>query len=122
MRDFRKLKVWEKSHQWALNVYRITSSFPSDERFTLVAQLRRSAASVPTNIAEGCGTESSREFSRFLSIAAASANEAEYQLLLSYDLGYLKEKTYYELNENINEVKKMLNSFTGTLKAFSRRI
>ena len=116
MRDFKKLKVWEKSHQWVLKIYRVTSSFPSDERFTLVTQLRRSAASIPTNIAEGCGTESSKELSRFLRIAAASASEAEYQLLLACDLGYLKEKTYLDLNANINEVKKMLNSFIRTLK------
>jgi four helix bundle protein len=116
MRNFKKLKVWEKSHQWVLKIYCVTSSFPSDERFTLVAQLRRSAASVPTNIAEGCGTESSNELSRFLRIAAASASEAEYQLLLAYELGYLKEKTYLDLNANINEVKNMLNSFISALK------
>ena len=116
MRDFRKLKVWEKSHQWALNIYRVTSSFPSDERFTLMTQLRRSAASIPTNIAEGCGTESSEELSRFLRIAATSASEAEYQILLACDLGYLKEKTYLDLNANVREIKKMLNSFIGALK------
>ncbi len=116
MRDFKKLKVWEKSHQCVLKIYCVTSSFPSDERLTLVAQLRRSAASVPTNIAEGCGKESSNELCGFLGIAAASASEAEYQLLLACDLGYLKEKTYLDLNANINEVKKMLNSFITTLR------
>ncbi len=111
MRDFKKLKVWNKAHQWVLKIYRITASFPPDERLGLVVQLRRSAASISAKIAEGCGRESMQELSRFLIIAAASANEAEYQLLLAYDLGYIDGKTYCELNENIDEVKKMLNSF-----------
>jgi four helix bundle protein len=115
MRDFKKLKVWNKAHQWVLKIYRITASFPPDERLGLVVQLRRSAASISAKIAEGCGRESMRELSRFLIIAAASANKAEYQLLLAYDLGYIDEKTYCELNENIDEVKKMLNSFISNL-------
>jgi four helix bundle protein len=119
MEDFKKLTIWEKSHNWVLKVYRITSYFPPDELFNLVAQLRRSATSISTNIAEGCGTESSQEFTRFLNIAVSSACEAEYQLLLAYDLGYMKEQSYFELNENINEIKKMLNSFNNTLKTFS---
>jgi four helix bundle protein len=115
MRDFKKLKVWSRAHQWVLKIYRITASFPPDERLGLVAQLRRSAASVSAKIAEGCGRESIREFPRFLIIAAAFANKAEYQLLLAYDLGYIDGKTYCELNENIDEVKKMLNSFIRNL-------
>jgi four helix bundle protein len=116
MRDFEKLKVWEKSHQWVLRIYHVTSYFPSHERFTLVTQLRRSAVSIPANIAEGCGTESSKELCRVLRIAAASASESEYQLLLARDLGYLKEETYLDLNAKINEVKNMLNSLIITLK------
>jgi four helix bundle protein len=98
-----------------LKIYRITASFPPDERLGLVVQLRRSATSISAKIAEGCGRESMRELSRFLIIAAASANEAEYQLLLAYDLGYIDEKTYCELNENIDEVKMMLNSFIHSI-------
>ncbi|MCK5545095.1 MAG: four helix bundle protein, partial [Desulfobulbaceae bacterium] len=70
MRDFRDLKVWEKAHRLTLEVYRITKNFPSDERFGLTVQLRRATASVPTNIAEGCGRHSERELARFMSIAA----------------------------------------------------
>ena len=75
MRDYRKLKVWEKAHQFVLEVYRATSAFPREERFGLTREVRRSATSVPSNIAEGCGRESEREFARFLSIAAGSASE-----------------------------------------------
>ena len=111
MRNFRELKVWEKAHRWAVDVYRITGPFPSEERFGLVAQLRRSAASVPANIAEGCGRESDRDLARFLSIATGSACEAEYHLLLAHDLGYLGEEEYRDLDRRINEVKRMLNGF-----------
>ena len=86
MRDFRKLSVWEKSHHFVLRVYRITKGFPHDERFGLTGQLRRAAASIPTNIAEGCGRDSERELARFMSIAAGYASEVEYQLLLACDL------------------------------------
>ena len=120
MRDFRELKVWEKTHHFTLQVYRITKNFPSDERFGLTAQLRRAAASVPTNIAEGCGRDSERELARFMSIAAVSASEVEYQLLLACDLNYIQDETYRELNQQVNEVKKMLNSFIQKLKANSQ--
>ncbi len=117
MRDFKKLKVWEKAHYLTIQVYKITKLFPSDERFGLTAQLRRAATSVPTNIAEGCGRDSERELARFMSIAAGSANEVEYQLLLACDLNYIQDEKYRELNQQINEVKRMLNSFIQKLTA-----
>ena len=113
MRDFIKLKVWEKAHQFTLQVYIITKNFPSDERFGLTVQLRRAAASIPTNIAEGCGRDSERELARFMSIAAGSASEAEYQLLLAYDLNYIQDETHKELNQEVNEVKRILNPAPG---------
>jgi four helix bundle protein len=115
MKDFKELKVWEKAHQWVLEVYRVTGSFPAEERFSLVAQLRRCAASVPANIAEGCGRGGQREFARFLSIAAGSASEAEYHLLLGRDLGYLDEGMHRDLDQKVNEVKRMLNTFVQRL-------
>ena len=78
MRDFRKLAVWHKAHRLTLYVYGLTSSFPREERLGLTAQLRRSAASVPTNIAAGCGRFGERELARFVSIASGSASETEY--------------------------------------------
>jgi four helix bundle protein len=117
MRDFKELKVWERAHQWVLEVHRATGSFPAEERFSLVAQLRRRAASVPANIAEGCGRGGQREFAKFLSIAAGSASEAEYHLLLARDLGYLDEGMHRDLDQKINEVKRMLNTFVQRLSA-----
>ncbi len=117
MRDFRELKVWEKAHRLTLQVYKITKKFPSDEQFGLTAQMRRAAASVPTNIAEGCGRDSERELARFMSIAGGSASEVEYQLLLTCDLNYIQDETYRELNRQINEIKRMLNTFIQKLTA-----
>ncbi|MHA1268134.1 MAG: four helix bundle protein [Candidatus Helarchaeota archaeon] len=117
MRAFRELKVWEKAHLLTLQVYRITKNFPSDEQFGLTVQLRRAAASVPTNIAEGCGRDGGRELARFMSIAGGFASEVEYQLLLACDLNYIQDETYRELNQQVNEVKRMLNSFIQKLTA-----
>ena len=117
MRDFRKLKVWEKAHNLTLQVYRVTKNFPLDEQFGLTGQLRRAAASIPTNIAEGCGRDSERELARFMSIAAGSTSEVEYQLFLACDLDYIKDDTYRGLNHQVNEVKRMLNSFIKKLTA-----
>jgi four helix bundle protein len=108
VKDFRTLKVWEKSHQVTLDVYKVTADFPKDERFGLVSQLRRCAASVPSNIAEGCGRRGNGEFHKFLQIATGSANELEYQILLARDLSYLQTTAYQELNGKIIEVQKML--------------
>jgi len=115
MRDFRELKVWQKAHRFALDLYRDTQGFPAEERFGLTTQLRRAAVSVASNIAEGCGREGERDFARFLSIAGGSASEVEYQLLLARDLGYLPDEAHRRFDAQINEVKRMLNSFIRTL-------
>jgi four helix bundle protein len=88
MKDFKELKVWVKAHQLTLAVYQATTTFPKEELYGLTSQMRRSAASIPTNIAEGCGRGSDDDFRRFLQIAMGSASELEYQLLLAHDLGY----------------------------------
>lgn len=115
MRDFRQLRVWEKAHELVLKIYRISRTFPDEEKFGISSQLRRSAASVPTNIAEGCGRNGDPDFARFLSIAAGSASETEYHILLSYDLGYIGKEDYLELSEKITEVKRMLFHFINSL-------
>ena len=119
MRDFRALKVWQKAHQVALEVYRQSRGFPADERFGLTAHLRKSATSVPSNIAEGCGRETEKEFARFLSIAAGSASELEYQLLLAHDLEYLSRDAYAALSEQVAEVRRMLYRLMQSLNAES---
>ena len=115
VRDFRALKVWQKAHQLVLAVYRTTQAFPPDERFGLTTHLRKSATSIPSNIAEGCGRHTDTDLARFLSIAAGSAAETEYQLLLARDLGYINEQLHSDLDASVNEVKRMLNSFISRL-------
>ena len=115
MRNFRELTVRQKSHELVLDVYRHSSRCPADERYGLTAQLRKAAVSIPSNIAEGCGRGSDRDFRRFLSIAAGSASEVEYQTLLAHDLGYLSDTAYHHLDDGVNEVKRILNRFIQSL-------
>ena len=117
MKDFRDLKVWEKAHHLAVSVYRATSNFSSEEKYGLTSQLRRSAVSIPSNIAEGCGRSGDRELARFLQIAMGSASELEYQLLLCRDLGLLQSSVYKELEKSTIEVKRMLTSLIRKLMA-----
>ncbi len=117
MKDFRQLKVWEKSHQLALAIYQTTKNFPKEELYGLTSQIRRASMSIPTNIAEGCGKFTDADFARFLQIAMGSASETEYQLLLSHDLGFLTKTQYDQLNADVTEVKRMLASLLKTLRA-----
>ena len=117
MKSFKSLSVWEKAHQLTLSIYSATASFPSDERFGLTSQLRRSGASIAANIAEGCGRGTDNELRRFLEIAMGSASETEYHLLLAKDLGYLSAEQQGALDEATCEVKRMLASFIKKLKA-----
>ena len=119
MRDFRSVKVWQKAHKMVLAIYKATVSFPREEVYGLVSQLRRAASSVPANIAEGCGCKGNREFARFLEIALRSASETEYHLLLARDLEYLDIGTYDTLNDQVTEIKRMLTGFMQMLTADS---
>lgn len=115
-RDFRNYKVWEKAHAFTLNIYDITSNFPSDEKYGLISQLRRASSSVPTNFAEGCGHRSQKEFARFIQIAIASSSEVEYLLELSKDLKLIKKDRYSELTEQVVEIRKMLISLSEKVR------
>jgi four helix bundle protein len=119
VQDFRNLKVWQKAHSLTLDVYRNTRDFPADERFGLTSQLRRSCASVPANLAEGCARASGIDFARFVNNAAGSASETDYHLLLARDLDYLSEPLYLPIFEQVCEVKRMLDAFERTLRGDS---
>ncbi|HEY4658255.1 MAG TPA: four helix bundle protein [Gemmatimonadaceae bacterium] len=108
MQDFRKLTVWRKSHELVLLLYRATAR-ASEMRYPgLVSQLRRSASSIPANIAEGRGRSGPREFARFLQISLASAHELHYHILLASDLGLLSLGVYARLDARTEEIKRML--------------
>ncbi len=117
MKDFHQLKVWEKSHQLALAIYKATKEFPKEELYGLTSQIRRASMSIPTNVAEGCGRYTDADFARFLQVAMGSACEAEYQLLLSHDLGFLCKEEYDKLSTDTTKVKRMLASLLKTLRA-----
>ncbi|WP_298310922.1 four helix bundle protein [uncultured Aquimarina sp.] len=108
MRDFKELKVWAKSHKLYLLIYGITNEFPNEEKFGVISQIRRASSSVPTNIAEGCGHDSNKEFARYLRIASASISEVEYLVILSADLNYVQEEQKIELMNQVISIKKML--------------
>jgi four helix bundle protein len=119
MKNFRELKVWKKGHSLTLAIYKATASFPNEERYGLTSQIRRSSVSVPANIAEGCGRGSDAELARFLQIAAGSASELEYHLLLASQLDMLNVPDHKHLTKEVTEVKRMLTSFIKKLKADS---
>ncbi|MCY4580269.1 MAG: four helix bundle protein [Chloroflexi bacterium] len=116
MRDFRGLKVWEKSHLLTLQIYKTTKSFPSEERYGLTSQIRRSCASIPANIAEGCGTGSDAEMARYLQIAMASASELEYHILLARDLEFITTANYNSIYDEVTQIKRMLTPFIRRLR------
>ncbi len=117
MQSFRNLKVWRKSHELVLATYRATAKFPSSELYGLTSQTRRADASIPANIAEGCGRNGDIEFARFLQIAMGSASELEYHFILAHDLGYLSSQDYQLLDALVTEVKQMLAAFIQRLRS-----
>ncbi len=108
MRDFKNYNIWKLSHQFVLEIYQITKSYPSEERFNLISQLRRAAISIPTNIAEGAGKRTDPDFRRYLDISLGSSLEVEYLLILSKDLQYIDDQLFDKLNVNINDIKKKI--------------
>ena len=107
-KSFRDMIVWQKAHQFVLDVYQISSNFPKQEQYGITSQLRRSACSVPANIVEGFNRYSKAEKLRFYNIALASLREAEYFLILVHDLGYADSGI---LINKIIDVGKILNTY-----------
>ena len=116
-RDFRRIAAWRRAHELTLAVYRATESFLDWEKYGLVSQIRRACASIPTNVAEGCGRSTHSELARFIDIATGSASEVEYQLLLAKDLGYLPENKYKALSAEVIEIRRMLLAFNKQLRS-----
>lgn len=108
MQNFKDLKVWEKAHQFTLSVYKFSAHFPKEETYGLTNQIRRASASIPANIAEGCGKKSQLDLANFLNIALGSSNEVEYFLILAKDLNYLSQENFELLSAEINQIKAML--------------
>ncbi len=115
MRDFQKLDFWLRSHQLTLRVYSTTKTFPREEFFGLVSQMRRSSSSVPTNIAEGCGRKSNAQLKQFLVVAVGSISELQYQLILCKDLGYIDDLVFKELENEVVQIRKMIFTYHDKL-------
>ena len=116
MRNYRDLQVWTKAHLLTLDLYKISRTFPREEMYGLTVQLRRAAASIGANLAEGCGRRTSGELARFVRIAMGSASELDYHLLLCRDLEFMKEDDFKRTARNLVEVRKMLTSFLSSVE------
>jgi four helix bundle protein len=117
MQSFKNLKVWEKAHAVTIEIYTASRSFPKEELYGLTSQMRRAAASIGANIAEGSCRKGDTEFGRFLQIAIGSASELEYHLLLARDLRVLEASDYERLSGGVVEVKRMLASLIRACRA-----
>ena len=117
LRSFRELEVWQKAHGLALATYRLTDKFPDRERFGIVSQIRRSAASVPANIAEGFGRRTTKELLQFLTNANGSLEETRYFLILSRDLTYLKNEDFENMEKQCSSVGQMIGALSRSLKS-----
>jgi len=121
MKDFRDLDVWHLAHDVTLAIYRNTGTFPREETYGVVSQLRRCSSSVAANIAEGCGRSGNPEFGRFLNMAMGSASELEYFLLLARDLDYLEAETHIELGKKVGQMRRMLNRLISKVQVEAKR-
>ena len=111
-----ELDVFKLSHKLVLEIYKATEEFPDSERYGLIAQMRRSAASIPTNLIEGAHRTSKKEFAYFINISKGSCGEIKYQLLLSRDLNYIGEGKFKEFRGEYERVSMMLSKLHSSLK------
>lgn len=116
MHRYKDLKFWQLSRTFCKDIYIITKSFPDEEKFGLISQLRRAFVSISSNIAEGTSRESNKDFKRFLMISLGSCYEIESQLLLSFDLEFINLKELEDLNNTLQQIIKMMSKFSNSLK------
>src|SRR4030043_701474 len=115
MRPHKKLEVWKKAIEFVTKIYKVTESFPDNEKFGLISQIRRSAVSIPSNISEGAARSTKKEFIQFLSIAQGSTSELETQLIIANNLGFLKPEDMSLVNE-LDEISRMIIGLMKVLK------
>jgi four helix bundle protein len=116
MHQFKELKVWQKGRFLVKEIYKSTRKFPKDELFGITSQMRRSAISIPANIAEGCGGNSENELNRFLDIANGSAFELETLVILCFDLEFFTQDEFENFDSKLNEIQKMIFGLKQSLK------
>ena len=116
METHKNLRVWQQSIEMVTSIYFVTKTYPKDELFGLVSQMRRASVSVPSNIAEGYARGSEKEKLHFLRLSSGSISELETQLILSFQLGYINKDTCDELSEKITSLWKQLNALISSVK------
>lgn len=116
LNSYQDLRVWQKSIELTTVIYSLTKTFPKEELYGLVSQIRRAVISIPSNIAEGYGRTHRAEYLHFLSIAFASGAELETQLIISKNLSYINEEKFQEINKSLKEVMMMLNKLRQSLQ------
>lgn len=114
MRDYKKLDIWNRSYDFVLKIYKLTNDFPAEEKYSLVSQLKRASVSITANIAEGSAKISKADFNRFLEMSLGSLFEIENYIMLSKDLGYIKENI--DLLKEIDELRRMIYSYSSKVK------
>jgi four helix bundle protein len=116
LKNYKELKVWKKSYELCLEIYRITAKFPKEEKYGLTSQLRRSVVSIPSNIAEGYGRKTTSDYVRLLYISYGSVCELETQILLAGDLNLIENDELGTIKENIAEIERMLKALIKSLE------
>ncbi|WP_346859478.1 four helix bundle protein [uncultured Draconibacterium sp.] len=116
MKNFKNLNIWRKGIDLVVNVYIKSKQFPKEEIYGITSQMRRAAVSIPSNIAEGSGRNSDKDFNRFLDISLGSSFELETQLIIAHELEFLSDKDFNELNEKVIEEQKMITGLQKSLK------
>ena len=117
MHNYKEMKIWQKGRMLVKEIYQLTQKFPSDERFGLTSQTRRAAVSIPSNISEGAGRGTDKDFSHFLDMARGSVNEVETLIFLANDLEYISIEELNNLILKTEELGKMIISFQSKLSS-----
>ncbi|MHA3788755.1 four helix bundle protein [Flavobacterium hauense] len=117
MKTFRDLIIWQKAMILVTNCYKTTSNFPKEEQFGLTSQIKRCSISIPSNIAEGFGRGTNKEYYRFLNISMGSLFEFQTQIEIAYNLGYISETDFNSIYEDSREIERMLSSFMNKIKS-----
>ena len=111
MHNFKELKIWKEAKNFSLLIYKLTANFPISEIYGITSQIKRAVISIPSNIAEGAGRNTDKDFARFISIAIGSSYEVETQLIIASELNFIDNDKFIELNLKLTKIQKMLVNF-----------
>ena len=116
MHNFKELKIWQESMSLAKDIFALTRKFPTEEKYGLISQLNRAVVSVPSNIAEGAGRDSQKEFNQFLNISLGSCFEIETQLILANEFNYISKEELQTLTEKVTKIQKMICKLKDSIR------